>query len=85
MPLKELPRNDREYREKKRNENAKMMAKTVTQNLYTYLCIAIPLLLIATIWTDFTLPKLGWGLAGDGILTVALMVVGERLMGKVGA
>lgn len=85
MPLKELPHNDREYREKKRNENAKMMAKTVTQNLYTYLCIAIPLLLIATIWTDFTLPKLGWGLAGDGILTVALMVVGERLMVKVGA
>lgn len=85
MPIKELPRNDREYREKKRNENAKLMAKTVTQNLYTYLCIAIPLLLIATIWTDFTLPKLGWGLAGDGILTVALMVVGERLMVKVGA
>ena len=85
MPLKELPHNDREYRQKQRNENAKMMAKTVTQNLYTYLCIAIPLLLIATIWTDFTLPKLGWGLAGDGILTVALMVVGERLMVKVGA
>lgn len=85
MPIKELPRNDREYREKKRNENAKLMAKTITQNLYTYLCIAIPLLLIATIWTDFTLPKLGWGLAGDGILTVALMVVGERLMVKVGA
>lgn len=85
MPLKELPRNDREYRERKRNENAKMMAKTITQNLYTYICIAIPLLLIATIWTDFTIPKLGWGLAGDGILTVALMVVGERLMVKVGA
>lgn len=85
MPLKELPRSDREYREKKRNENAKLMAKTITQNLYTYLCVAIPFLLIATIWTDFTMPNIGWGLAGDGVLTVALMVVGERLMVKIGA
>ena len=69
--------NNREYREKKRNESAKRMAKTITQNLYTYLCIAIPFALILTVFTDFTLPSLGWGLAGDGILTVALMVVGE--------
>lgn len=78
------PINDREYRAKQRNESAKRMAKTITQNLYTYLCVAIPLLLICTIWTDFTLPTLGWGLAGDGILTVVLLVVGERLMIKIG-
>lgn len=77
-------KSDREYREKRRNEMAKKMAKTITQNLYTYLCIAIPFMLIATIWTDFTLPKAGWGLMGDGILTVVLMVVGERLMVRVG-
>lgn len=80
----ETLRTERENRERRRNENAKRMAKTITQNLYTYLCIAIPFLLLATIWTDFTLPKVGWGLAGDGILTVVLMVVGERLMVKVG-
>lgn len=78
------PINDREYRAKQRNEQAKRMAKTITQNLYTYLCVAIPFLLICTIWTDFTLPTLGWGLMGDGILTVVLLVVGERLMIKVG-
>lgn len=78
------PINDREYRTKQRNENAKRMAKTITQNLYTYLCVALPILLILTIWTDFTLPTLGWGLMGDGILTVVLLVVGERLMFKVG-
>ena len=82
--METLTKTDREYREKKRNESAKKLAKTITQNLYTYLCIAIPFLLLATIWTDFTLPKVGWGLAGDGILTVVLMVVGERLMVKVG-
>lgn len=75
----------REWREKRHNEKAKKMAKTITQNLYTYLCVAIPFILICTIWTDFTLPKMGWGLMGDGILTVVLMVVGERLMVKVGA
>lgn len=77
-------KSDREYRERRHNEAAKRMAKTITQNLYTYLCIAIPFMLIATIWTDFTLPKAGWGLMGDGILTVVLMVVGERLMVRVG-
>lgn len=83
--MERLTQTDRELREKQRNEAVKKMAKTVTQNLYTYLCIAIPLLLICTIWTDFTLPSLGWGLAGDGVLTVILMVVGERVMVKVGA
>lgn len=78
------PFNDREYRTKQRNENAKRMAKTITQNLYTYLCIAIPLFLLGTVWTDFVFPSIGWGLMGDGVLTVVLMVVGERLMIKVG-
>lgn len=82
--MRKLTDSDREYRERKHNETAKRLAKTITQNLYTYLCIAIPFMLIATIWTDFTLPKAGWGLAGDGILTVVLMVVSERLMVRVG-
>ena len=77
--------NSREFREKKHNESAKRLAKTITQNLYTYLCFAIPFALILTVFTDFTLPSVGWGLAGDGILTVALMVSGERLMVKIGA
>ena len=76
--------NNREYRERKHNENAKRLAKTITQNLYTYLCMAIPLALILTIFTDFTLPTFGWGLAGDGLLTIVIMVVGERLMVRLG-
>ena len=80
-----LSRSDREYRERRHNENAKRLAKTITQNLYTYLCMAIPLALILTVFTDFTLPTLGWGLAGDGIVTIALMVCGERLMVRLGA
>ncbi len=80
----EMLSDDRESRAKQRNESAKRMAKTITQNLYTYLCVAIPLFLLGTIWTDFVFPSLGWGLMGDGVLTVVLMVVGERLMVKVG-
>lgn len=82
--MTKLPASDREYREQKHNETAKKLAKTITQNLYTYLCVAIPFLLVATIWTDFTLPKIGWNLLGDSILTVVLMVIGERLMVRVG-
>ena len=82
--MERLTDTEREYRERKHNETAKKMAKTITKNLYTYLCIAIPFLLIATIWTDFTLPEIGWNLLGDGVLTVVLMVIGERLMVRVG-
>lgn len=77
--------NSRDFREKRHNENAKKIAKTITQNLYTYLCVAIPIMMVLTIFTDFTLPEIGWNLLGDGIITVALMVCGERLMVKLGA
>lgn len=77
--------DDRDFKAKQRNEKAKQMARNITKNLYTYLCVAIPILLVGTIWTEFTFPTLGWGLMGDGILTVALFVIGERLAVEIGS
>lgn len=74
----------REERMKDRNIRQKNLAKTIGQNLSLYICIMIPVLLVGLIWTESSLPKLGWGLLGDGILTVALFVIGERSMLTVG-
>lgn len=74
----------REERMKDRNIRQKNLAKIIGQNLSLYICIMIPVLLVGLIWTESSLPKLGWGLLGDGILTVALFVIGERSMLNVG-
>lgn len=74
----------REDKLKERNTRQKNLAKTIGQNLSLYVCIMIPVILIGLIWTDTSLPKLGWGLLGDAVLTVALFIIGERSMINVG-
>ena len=74
----------REDRMKDRNVRQKNIAKTIGQNLSLYICIMIPALLVGLIWTEASLPTLGWNLLGDGLLTVALFVIGERSMLNVG-
>lgn len=74
----------REDKMKERNTRQKNLAKMIGQNLSLYICIMIPVILIGLIWTDSSLPKLGWGLLGDAILTVALLIIGERSMINVG-
>ena len=74
----------REQRMKDHNIRQKNLAKTIGQNLSLYICILIPVLLVGLIWTDASLPKIGWGLLGDAILTVALFVIGERSMLQLG-
>ena len=75
---------NREQRMRDHNAKQKNLAKMIGQNLSLYICIMIPVLLVGLIWTESSLPKLGWGLLGDGILTVALFVIGERSMLNVG-
>lgn len=75
---------DRDERMKDYNEKQKNLAKTIGQNLSLYICIMIPVLMVGLIWTESSLPTLGWGLLGDGLLTVALFVIGERSMLTVG-
>lgn len=74
----------REEKMKSYNEKQKNLAKTIGQNLSLYICIMIPMLMVGLIWTESSLPTIGWGLLGDGLLTVALFVIGERSMLSVG-
>ena len=74
----------RDEKMKSYNEKQKNLAKTIGQNLSLYICIMIPMLMVGLIWTESSLPTLGWGLVGDGLLTVALFVIGERSMLSVG-
>jgi hypothetical protein len=45
----------------------------------------LPILLIGFIWTDFGAPKIDLKLVSDGLVTVALLVIGETLMMRVGS
>jgi hypothetical protein len=48
-------------------------------------CLLLPILLIGFIWTDFGAPKLDLKLVSDGIVTIALLIIGETMMMRVGA
>ncbi|MBE6693376.1 MAG: hypothetical protein E7589_01240 [Ruminococcaceae bacterium] len=85
--MDKLPENKREAtlaREKERNDKTKQMARMIGQNLSLYVCLMLPVLLIGLIWTDSSLPKFGWGLLSDGIITVLMFVIGERAMLQIG-
>lgn len=85
--MEKLPENKREehlLREKERNDKAKQTARMIGQNLSLYVCLMLPVLLIGFIWTDSSLPKLGWGLLSDGLVTVLMFVIGERAMLQIG-
>lgn len=82
---KEKPTIDKIIEQQKaHNKRSKDIAKILGANLTLYICIMIPALLIGFIWTDVSLPKLGWGLLGDGILTVFLFFLAEYSMTQLG-
>ena len=55
------------------------------ENMATVICIMIPMLLVALIWTDTQLPELGWGLASEALLTVVLFMWAEDATTRSGA
>lgn len=67
------------------NTETKSMVAVVGANLALYICILIPILLIGFIWTDIGEPVIGVGLLSDGAVTIALFIIGELMMSKVGA
>ena len=70
--------------QKKYNVNQKKVAYIIGKNLTLFVCMMIPLLLIGFVWTDFGAIVLGPKLISDGVLTVALFVVGEIMMTRLG-
>lgn len=64
-------------RQKERNDRSKYWAALIGQNLSIVVCLALPAFLIALIWTDLSLTKLGIRFGLEAILTVILFVMAE--------
>jgi hypothetical protein len=69
----------------KYNSTAKGLAHMLGTNIALYICILLPIILIGFIWTDFGAPVIGIKYVSDGIATVALIMIGEIMMSRVGA
>ena len=70
--------------QKRYNITSKGLAYILGKNLTLFICMLVPFLLIGFVWTDFGPIVIGPKLLSDGILTVALFVVGEVMMTKLG-
>ena len=71
--------------QKKYNSASKGVARMLGTNVALFVCILLPILLIGFIWTDFGIPTIGTKFVSEGIVTVALFVIGEIMMSKIGA
>lgn len=67
------------------NLYSKSIVHILCTNISLFLCMLLPFLLIGFIWTDFGTPKVDLKLISDGIVTIALFVIGETMMMRVGA
>ena len=72
-------------RQKEYNISSKNLVQIIGSNLTLFVCLLLPFLLIGFIWTDFGAPVLDIRLMSDGIVTVAMFVIGEILMIQIGA
>jgi hypothetical protein len=71
--------------QKRYNDTSKSFAALVGKNLTLFICMLVPFLLIGFVWTEFGPIAVGPRLLSDGALTVALFVVGEIMMTRLGA
>lgn len=69
----------------KYNSTAKSIARLLSTNMILFVCLLLPVFLIGTVWTDFGAPEFSVKFVSEGIVTVALFIVGESLMMRVGA
>lgn len=71
--------------QRKYNVVSKNLAYIIGRNLTLFICMLVPMLLVGFIWTDFGAIVIGPRMVSDGILTVALFVVGEIMMTRLGS
>ena len=67
------------------NSTTKSLAHMLGTNIALYICVLLPILLIGFMWTDFGVPEIGIKYFSDGVITVALIIIGEMMMSNVGA
>lgn len=67
------------------NNSSKNLVHVIGANISMFVCLLLPILLIGFIWTDFGAPQVDVKLVSDGIVTVALFVIGETMMMRIGS
>lgn len=70
--------------QKKYNKNSKSVALFLGKNLTLILCMLIPVILVAFVWTDFGEVVFHTRMLVDGVVTIALFAMGEILMVRLG-
>ncbi len=85
--LEKIPEKQKKWTEfqKDYNTTTKTFVHIIGTNISLFVCLLIPILLIGFIWTEFGALKIDVKFVSDGIVTVALFVIGEILMMRVGA
>lgn len=85
--LERMPEKQEKWKDFQKNYNVKSknLLRILGTNLTLYVSILVPLMLIGFIWTDFGTPEIGLKYISDGIVTVAMFVIGELTMMRVGA
>lgn len=68
----------------KYNSKTKRASHIIGTNLALYVCILLPFLLVGLLWTDVGLVVFGVKSIMDGAVTIAMFIIGEVLMTKVG-
>lgn len=71
--------------QKKYNTTSKNILHMLGTNMVLFICILLPIFLIGSVWTEFGTPEVGIKFLSDGIVTVALFMIGEMLMMRVGS
>lgn len=72
-------------KQKERNDRSKEWQAIIGQNLSLVICLMIPVLLVSTIFTETSFPKLCQALATNAVMTIILFVYGERVTIGMGA
>lgn len=67
------------------NISSKAFVHLIGTNISLLVCLMLPVLLIGFIWTEFGEIKVDIKFISDGIVTVALFIIGELMMMRVGA
>ena len=67
------------------NVSSKAIVHLIGTNISLLVCIFLPLLLVGFIWTEFGAIKVDVKFISDGVITVALFIIGELMMMRVGA
>lgn len=71
--------------QKKYNVVSKNLIHALGKNITLFICMMLPLLLVAFIWVDFAAIIISPKLITDGIVTVLLFITGEAAMTRLGS